>query len=53
MEKIKNLHEMDDVQFTANHTLNEYVDNGTIHFSRGFDFMALLGAEFIRVEEDD
>lgn len=49
MEKKFELEEFDEVQLIANETVNRYVDNLEITEIKAYDFMAKLGATFVRL----
>lgn len=48
MEKKFELEEFDEVQLIANETVNRYVDNSQLTEIVAHDYMAKLGAVFVR-----
>lgn len=49
LEKIRRLEDFDEVQFIANETVNGYVNSGELTEIKAYDYMARLGATFIRL----
>ena len=48
-EKIHRLEDFDEVQLIANETVNRYVDNLELTEIKAYDFMAKVGATFVRL----